>query len=257
MKRNHLKFFILILLLLCALYTSSFSQGTRRIEVNAQAILARVDKILEYPRGRIRGRMKHIKPNGMSYSVDVTAYIAKDDFLFIFSSRERGDQLKVLYNLGGEDIWVYNIHSVKLYHKIGIDKYDPLFLSNFYYIDLSNADLQSNYTAVLVGTAFIKGYDAYKLKLKPIFRAGGYGRLTLYVTKDDFVPLRIDYHDRDNVIFKFLTIAKVRKKNNRIVPVRYDMMNIRTGTISILSFFSFDSSIRFDKSIFRSERLGE
>jgi len=254
-KLSRIFFKVGILFIVC-LYTSSYSQE-RKIELNAQAILARVDRILEYPAGQARGRIKHVKPDGSSYSLNITAYITKNDFLFIFNSRERGDQLKVLYNLGGEEIWVYETHSIKLYHKMGIDKYDPVFLSNFYYIDLSNSDLQSNYTGSIQGTAVIKGYDAYKLQLKPIFRSGGYGMLTLYVTKDEFIPLRIDYHDRDNVIFKFLTISKVMRKNNMIIPVRYDMMNIRNGSISILSFYDFDENVKFDKSIFRSEKLGE
>jgi hypothetical protein len=256
MKRVFRLLKISAILLISGIYSSSYSQE-RRIEVNAQAILARVDRILDYPRGQIRGRIKHVKPNGSTYSLNVTAYITKNDYLFIFNSRERGDQLKVLYNLGGEDIWVYDTHAVKLYHKMGVDKYDSVFLSNFYFLDLSNADLQSNYTASIQGTAIIKGYDAYKLRLKPIFRSGGYGMLTLYVTKDEFIPLRIDYHDRDNVIFKFLTISKIMRKDKDVIPVRYDMMNIRNGSISILSFYSFDNNVRFDKSIFRSEKLGE
>jgi len=117
--------------------------------------------------------------------------------------------------------------------------------------------LQSNYTAEITGNAFVKGYEAYKLKLKPIYRGGEYGLLTLYVSKDEFIPLRIDFHDRDNAIYKFMTIAKVKKRNNRIVPVRYDMMNIRKGTVTILSFLNFDEDVKFKKEIFRSERLGE
>ncbi len=247
---------ITAMLLITGMYVSAFPQE-RRIEVNAQAILARVDRILDYPSGQIRGRIKHIKPNGATYSLNLTGYVSRNDYLFIFSSRERGDQLKVLYNLGGEEIWVYDTHSVKLYHKMGIDKYDSVFLSNFFYIDLSNADLQSNYTASIQGSAVIKGFDSYKLKLKPIFRSGGYGMLTLYVTKDEFIPLRIDFHDRDNVIFKFLTISKIMRKEKKVIPVRYDMMNIRNGSVSILSFYSFDNNVRFDRSIFRSEKLGE
>ena len=249
---------ILILLISCAgMATSLNAQGDRSIEVNAQSILARVDRIFSYPPGQMKGRLKHIKPNGVSYEVNITGSIDRDDYLFLFSSRERGDQLKVLYNLGGEDIWVFNSQAIKLYHKMGIDKYDSILLSNFYFLDLSHAPLQSNYTASLDGRSIVKGYDAYKLTLRPIFKAGLYGQLTLFVTMDEFIPLRIDFHDRDNVIFKFLTVAKVMKKENRIIPVRYDMMDIRSGSISIINYFSFDENVRFDRQIFRSEKLGE
>jgi len=258
MKKKKLSAIPVLFLGALTLYSSlAFSQEERKIELTAQGILARVDRILEYPAGQVLGRMKHVKPDGSSYTIEINASVTPEDFLFVFSSRERGESLKVLYNLGGEDIWVYNIHSIKLYHKLGIDKYDPIMATNFSFIDLSNYDLQSNYTAAITGNAMVKGYEAYKLVLKPIFKGGEYGLLTLYVTKDEFIPLRIDFHDRDNAIYKFMTIAKIKKKDDRIIPLRYDMMDIRTGTITILSFHSFDEDVKFKKEIFRSELLGE
>lgn len=255
MKRYNFRSAVIALTVIASIYTSSFSQESREIEITAQSILARADKIMEYPRGLITGKMKHIRPDGKSYTINITGYISREDFLFVFSSRERGEQLKVLYNLGGEDIWVYDIHAIKLFNKKGIDKYDSILYTNYFFIDLSNADLQSNYTANIMGNALIKGYESYKLKLIPIFK-GHYGMLTLYVSKDDFIPLRIDYHDRDNAIFKFMTISKTTKRKGKIIPVRYDMMNIRKGTMTILNFFDFEEDARFDKEIFRSEKLG-
>jgi len=93
--------------------------------------------------------------------------------------------------------------------------------------------------------------------LKPITKGGEYGLLTLYVSKDKFIPIRIDYHDRDKAIFKFMTLVKVKESGSRIVPLRYDMMNIRQGTVSIVYFSDIDEGATFDKQIFRSEKLGE
>ncbi|MBP7738315.1 MAG: outer membrane lipoprotein-sorting protein [Spirochaetes bacterium] len=243
--------------LVFALYGTTAPQEDRKIELNAQGILARVDKIFEYPRGLLKGMLKHIKPDGTAATLNFTACVSQEDFLFTFSSRERGDQLKVLYNLGGEDIWVYNIHALKLFHKLAIDKYDEILSTNFTFMDLSNADFQSNYTATIDGDAFVKGVDVWKLSLKPITKGGEYGLLTLYVSKDKFIPIRIDYHDRDKAIFKFMTLVKVKENGNRIVPLRYDMMNIRQGTVSIVYFSDIDEGATFDKQIFRSEKLGE
>jgi hypothetical protein len=249
--------FCLIFSALLAFNTDSISQEDRKIELNAQGILARVDRIFEYPKGLVKGIMKHIKPDGTATTINFTGCISNEDYLFTFSSRERGNQLKVLYNLGGEDIWVYNIHALKLFHKLGIDKYDEILSTNYTFLDMSNANFQSNYTATISGDAFIKGNDAWKLVLKPIAKGGEYGMLTLYVTKDKFIPIRVDYHDRDKAIFKFMTIVKLKENDRRIVPLRYDMMNIRQGTVTIINFSEFDETASFDKEIFRSEKLGE
>ncbi len=251
-------------LIICAVITilfqfraSSVSQDKTNIELTAQGILARVDRIMDYQQGTMKGTIQHVYPDGRAVNIRLTGHIKQDDFLFIFSSRDRGEQLKVLYNLGGEDVWVYNIHAIKLFHKLGIDKYDLLLGTNYSFIDLSNVDFQGNYTASIAGEAIIRGKDAYRLVLNPIFKGGEYGLLTLYVAKDRFIPLRIDYYDRDKAIFKFLSIVKIQEKGDRIIPLRYDMMDIRKGTVSILNFSEFDPIPVTNREMFRPDKLGE
>ncbi len=248
---------LIVLAAFLLLGDSAFSQKNDTVEITAQGILARVDRILQYPEGELQGRMKHISPDGKSFDIDFKGNIARNDFLFFFSSGSRGESLKVLYNMGGEDVWVYNIHSVKLFHKMGVDKYDRVMSTNFSFIDLSNSDYQSNYNSRITGKTLIKGVECYKLALDPIYDGSEYGTVTMYVTVDQYIPLRIDYHDRDKVIFKFLSLSKTMEKNGRIVPIRYDMLNIKDGTVTILSFLKFEENIRFQGDIFRPERLGE
>lgn len=233
------------------------AQERREIELTAQEIVARVDRILTYPRGELKGKLLHILPDGTSTVINLKGLIAESDFLFTFSTRNRGDELRVLYNQGGEDIWVYSIHAQKLFRKMDVDKYDQLLGTNFSFIDFSNADYQANYNAVITGDAVIKGRDTYRLRLDPIFKGGSYGRLTLYASKADYVPLRIDFHDNDKVVFKSIAVAKTMERGGRIVPVRYDMLDLRRGTVTILELFGFDESVSFDKTIFYHQRLGE
>ncbi len=249
--------FLIILTANTVIYEPAFSQKKDTVEITAQGILARVDRIMQYPEGEIQGRLKHITPDGKSFDIEFKGDIARNDFLFFYSSSSRGESFKVLYNMGGEDIWVYNIHSIKLSHKMGIDKYDRLMSTNYSFIDLSNADFQSNYNARITGKTLIKGVECYKLTLDPIFDGSEYGVLFMYVSVDKYIPLRIDYHDRDKVIFKFLSIAKTMEKDGRIIPIRYDMLNIKDGTVSILSMTKFDETIKYSGEIFRPEKLGE
>jgi hypothetical protein len=247
----------LILLIITSTVNYSLHPQRSEVEITAQTILANVDRIMQYPAGEIQGKMKHIFPDGKSFEIDLTGSITRSDFLFSFKSSSRGESLKVLYNMGGEDIWVYNIHAIQLFHKMGIDKYDSLISTNFSFIDMSSSSFQSNYNARITGRSLIKGIECYKLNLDPIFDKSGYGLITLYATVDQYLPLRIDYHDRDKVVFKFLSLAKTIEKDGRIIPIRYDMLNIKNGTVTILSFNKFEEGKKFGDSIFRPERLGE
>ncbi len=70
--------------LVFALYGTTAPQEDRKIELNAQGILARVDKIFEYPRGLLKGMLKHIKPDGTAATLNFTACVSQEDFLFTF-----------------------------------------------------------------------------------------------------------------------------------------------------------------------------
>ena len=233
------------------------AQVEREIELTAQEILARVDRILDYPDGVLKGYIMHITPDGAAQKLQVTGYIQKNEFLFDIVKPTRGSMQKILYRIGGEDLWVYDMAARALFHKMGIDKYDDILGTNFYYTDLSNADLQSNYVARIEGSVILKNNDCYKLTLDPIDKTGAYGKLTLYVIKNSYIPLRIDYHDPDKVIFKTLSITKVGQKGTRSFPVRYDMLNIKKGTMTVLEFMSIEESISIDSGIFRPEKLGD
>jgi len=251
------KIVLIILLIIISTINYPLHPQTSDVEITALTILAHVDRIMQYPAGEIQGSMKHIYPDGKSFEIDFKGSIAMSDFLFTFKSSSRGETLKVLYNMGGEDIWVYNIHALQLFNKMGIDKYDSVISTNFSFIDMSSASLQSNYNARITGRALIKGIECYRLNLEPVFGQSQYGLITLYASVDKYLPIRIDYHDRDKVVFKFLSLAKTMEKSGRVIPIRYDMLNIKNGTVTILSFNKFDEGKKFDGSIFRPEKLGE
>lgn len=248
---------LMFVFLAAASWESLFSQGRSEVEITAQSILARVDRIMQYPQGGIKGRMKHIYPDGNSVTINFTGSIVRNNYLFVYSSPSRGESLKMLCTMGGEDIWVYDLHAREMYHKQDVDKYGSLLGTNFSFIDFANANFQSNYNARITGQALIKGIQCYRLQLDPLFPNSMYGMIVLYATVDRYIPIRIDYHDRDKVIFKFLSIAKTMEKGGRIIPSRYDMLNIKEGTVTITSFIKIDEDAVFPPDIFRPERLGD
>ncbi|MDA3900480.1 MAG: outer membrane lipoprotein-sorting protein [Spirochaetes bacterium] len=250
-----MRYIKIILLLLFFVPLIITSQESRLVEVTAQEILARVDDVLQYPSGQMKGNLMHIYPDGRSVVRDILTYVAKDNYLFTFSSKQRGNEIRILYNLGGEDTWVYNILSLKLFHKVDVDRYDPIFESNFSFIDISNADLQSNYTGKILRKTTYKSNDVIILNLDPIFKDGKYGKLTLYVAASNYLPIRIDYHDNDNAITKTLSFTKMSSFNKRNFPVRYDMLHIGSGTLSIIEFSDYDHKVTFPNTTFRHENM--
>jgi hypothetical protein len=251
---------IIILLLSCFLYIYILpiqAQEKPKTELSAQEILARVDKMLEYPKGRLTGKMIHVTPDGSSRFINIWGAVAGEDLLFKFSSADRGEEVKVLYNHKGKDIWVYDLHANKLFNKRELDKFDYVMLTNYCFFDLFHGSLENNYSTKISGKTSIKGNECYHLILEPILSGGIYGLLELYVTMKDFIPIRIDFHDNEKIIFKTMSIVKTALRNERITPIRYDMLDIKKRTVTMLEFFNFEESIKFDKKIFMHENLRE
>ena len=54
-----------------------------------------------------------------------------------------------------------------------------------------------------------------------------------------------------------MTLAKVMENGDKTIPLRYDMLNIKDGTVTILSFLKFEDNVKYQSEIFRPEKLGE
>lgn len=225
--------------------------------VEAKEILKRVDIVIDYPKGILKGKIIHSYLDGKSFFIDIVGYISDSEYLFMLSSRTRGDLMRILYTHKGEDIWVYDINERKLSQNIGVNKFNTILKTNFNFADLSNADLQSNFSVISMKSITIENDEVYKLKLEPIFKGGNYGMLTLYVRKRDFVPLRIDYFNNEKIFFKSMSFTKTVMRGNRVFPVRYKMIDIEQETVSILYFVGFEENVHFDKRLFRHQNLHE
>ncbi len=251
--------FKLTLIFICGLLFGSYhgasSQGARDAKLTANEIMSRLDRTVEYPQGEIWGVIKHIEPNGATLSIDFNAKIQGSNSLFTFKSKNRGEEMKVLYNRGGRDIWIYDIHAFRLLHKTAGAGYDSVLGTNYNLMDFSNLKFRSNYVGVIKGRSPIKGENCYELELASSPESLGYGKLTIFVSVDTFLPMRIDFYDRNRILYKFQSLVKTGKKNNRIFPMRYEMFNIKTKSVSVL-IFSCIKKTEFNWEIFRPENLG-
>jgi outer membrane lipoprotein-sorting protein len=255
LKQKKIPALYCLLFILILHYNPVRAQDRRKIELNAQALLAKVDRLPEYPRGELQGSLNFRNSSGETLRVQLRGSISKGNYLFIISDRKRGDVEKVLYNRSGEEIRVFKINSLKTYSISGINRFDPVVSTGFNYIDLSHADFQSSYNAAITGSGKIKNKDVYRLELKPVYRYGNYSKLILSVSKNGFHPVKIEYFDEDGARFKSMNISKIKKFGKKLFPTRYEMINSRERTITVLSFHTCDSSYKFEKSIFRPESL--
>jgi hypothetical protein len=100
----------------------------------------------------------------------------------------------------------------------------------------------------------VDGRDAYVLS-GPAGDDSPYGEVTLFVDKETYVPLRVDYQDKAGKPFKSYRALKLKKFKDRTLSAQSVMENLDTGSKTTLEILRVDESHLGDEAF--SERALE
>lgn len=85
----------------------------------AQELVARLDQVLvKSNQGLIKGNLILIRRNGETWNWDVSIFRKEDDTLYLFESSGKGLEYKILIKDEGEQIYVFNALSKKIFRKV-------------------------------------------------------------------------------------------------------------------------------------------
>ncbi|AVV78840.1 outer membrane lipoprotein-sorting protein [Leptospira santarosai] len=245
---------------LTALSKETYSQGSNvRI---AQELVARLDQALvKSNQGLIKGNLILIRRSGETWSWDVNMFRKEEDTLYLFESRGRGLEYKILIKEEGEQIYTFNVLSKKIFRKVDEEKYESHLATGFSFMDLSGASYQAHYNPIVQSDLKIADQTFKRITLKPIIPYF-YSKLILLLNLDSLRPARLDFHDRDGVLFKTMNIKygpiKVRqnqKTTKEEYASRLEMLDLNTGSISVLEYTEIDKEVRPDPSLFELANL--
>jgi len=230
--------------------------------ISAQDLTARLDKELDFGKGLTKGSFVLIRRNGQSDSWQVNRFTNGDDALYLFERKGRGLEAKILSREEGENIFYFNNLSSKVFKKIEEEKYESFLHSGYFYIDLSGYSYQANYNPVINGELEIGGESFYRVTLKPILPLF-YKKLILLVRKKDLKPFRVDFHDKDGILFKTLNLkygsVKQKDASGKFEEVfraaRWEMLDLTTGSITVWEIQEFDKGVTPDQSLFQVDNL--
>lgn len=244
------------LFFLIILFINPLPSEEKKESVPSASILSRVDSILSYPEGELEGSMVHISPGGKAKAYGIRLSVSEEGLLFVFSTEYRGDELKVLYNRKGEDIWAFDPVINQLFNKRYTGLFDPVMSTNYFFIDLISLPFEKNYTLNKSENISLKNIDYLKLELIPKQKNFRYAMLAVYVGRDDNIPVKIDFLYADKKVYKTLSIDNQLKQNDKIISMRYEMLDCLNGSTTLIEFTKYDSKKKFDKKTFNHERGG-
>ena len=152
----------------------------------------------------------------------------------------------------GDQIWVYFRSSGRTRRLASHAKNASVAGSDFSYNDISNTAYAKRYYCRLLGTEGGK----YKLRLTPKRRGDSrYSKLTVWIRKDNFVPERTIYFNRNGEKFKEMRITDVRRISGILTPMRITMKNLNSGSETVVVTKKIRYLSRLRRSFFRSGGL--
>lgn len=138
----------------------------------------------------------------------------------------------------GEDMWLYLPALDKVKRIAGSAKQGSFMGSDLSYEDmeaLGNTGFSKDYDIERLEDKTIEGFEqeTYYLRLIPKEKDVTYSKLEMYVDKEQFLPLKINYYQDENLV-KVLTTSDHEEIDGKNMAMVMEMKNIDSGSKTIL-----------------------
>ena len=171
--------------------------------------------------------------------------------------RVKGQAILMLNH--ADDIWMFFPRTQRVRKLASHAKKQKMQGSDFSYEDMGSGDAFINdFSPKKLEDEKIEGYDCYKLEL--IRKPDGdvsYSRLIMWVIKENYYPVIIDYYDEDDPIIheKRLVQSDIRIIDNIPTAMKMVMYNKNDNTQTEMEMLEVKYNITLDDSMFTERSL--
>ena len=176
---------------------------------------------------------------------------------YVEPRRVKGQAILMLNN--ADDIWVFFPRTQRVRKLASHAKKQKMQGSDFSYEDMGSGDAFINdFDPVRLEDEKKEGHDCYTLELNR--RQGSdvsYGKLKIWVIKDNFIPVVIDYYDEDapDRVLKTLTQSDFRVIDGIPTAFKYVMINRNDNTQTEMELLEVKYHIDLEDRMFTEREL--
>jgi len=160
------------------------------------------------------------------------------------------------HSVKADDQWLY-LPALKRVKRISSrNKSGPFMGSEFAYEDLSSFELEK-YTFNYLGDKEVSGTQAYLLEQIPTDKNSGYTKQLVWLDKDHYRPLKVEFYDRKGALLKTLQFTDYQQYLSQYWRAHtMAMVNHQTGKSTTLttSHLEFQTGLRekdFEKNVLK------
>lgn len=164
-----------------------------------------------------------------------------------------GTGLLVRSHGGTDSQWLY-LPDLGRVRQINASAHGESFMgTDFTYADLGDTEVDER-THQLVGEEDLEGEPTYKVESLPK-EATTYSKVVTWVSRETFLPVRVDYYDPAGALLKTGRFRDVRRVKDIPQPFAIDMQNVQTGHRTQLSLLELTCDPGLDDDLFTERHL--
>ena len=176
---------------------------------------------------------------------------------YLAPRRVKGQTTLMLNN--ADDIWIYFPRTNRVRKLATHAKRQKMQGSDFSYEDMGSGDaFVKEFSATLLGQEKMEGYDCYKLQLvRNPNSTSAYVKLILWVIKDKYYPVVIDYYKEDDPErpAKRLYMKDIREIQGVPTAMKMVMKNLADNTETSMENLKVEYNIPIDDAMFTTRGM--
>ena len=159
---------------------------------------------------------------------------------------------------GKENMWLY-LPAVGSVRKVASHMRNGSFMgTDFTYNDISmigGSDYTDKYDSELLGEEKVNGKKCYVLESTPTEDDIDYSKMKMWVRKNDYMPLKMEFYDQDKKLLKVMTNKNITNIDGHITPKKITMKNQQKGTKTILNLEKIEFNIEIPQRVFTTRYM--
>ena len=258
-KDNYFKtIFTLALLFLLIFSTSITSLGQ---ELTGEEIINKVNELMNQDtvQAKVKMTITTSSDNERVFIYDSYSKNKGEKNLLRYIEPKRAKGQAILMLNYADDIWMYFPRTKRIRKLATHAKSQKMEGSDFSYEDTGASDaFIEDFSSKKLGSEKKEGYDCYKIEmLKKEGIESGYSRLIMWIIKDNFIPIAIDYYDAENPELLLKTLIQYDIKNIDGIPTATKMVmyNKLEDSQTSIEMLEIKYNIELDDSLFTERYL--
>ena len=246
----------LLFLIIFSIFIISYGQ-----ELTAEEIISKMNKLMNQDSVEAKVKMTIITTFGEERIFIYDSYSKnsgeKNLLRYIEPKRVQGQAILMLNY--ADDIWMYFPRTKRIRKLATNSKSQKMEGSDFSYEDTGASDtFIEDFNSKKLGSEIKEGHDCYKIEmLKKEGIESGYSRLIMWVIKDSFIPIAIDYYDAENPELLLKTLIQYDIKDVDAIPTATKMVmyNQQENSQTSIEMLEIKYNVELDDNLFTERNL--